>query len=80
VSESALLGDVKMAYLEPMDNGTKAVLVFQLEKPIEINGRHHTSAGCILDEKRIMEIVDGLHSVANMREAAKEAERIIKIQ
>lgn len=78
MSEAELLGDVRMIYMEPIDQGRRAVLVFRLQKPITINGVKKEHAGVVLEEKGILELIDGLNGVANMREYVKYSERIIK--
>lgn len=79
MSEAANLGDCKMAYLEPFDNGKRGFLVFTLKSPIKVNGKTTEHAGIVLEEEHLLQIVDGMNGVASMRTAARATDRIIKV-
>lgn len=78
--ESANLGDVLQIYVEPFDQGKRAILVFEVKRPIHINGRPRTRfAGAILEEKQLLQLVGSLGDVADMRRAASQISRIIRL-
>lgn len=77
-SESANLGDVKQIYLEPFDQGQRALLVFEVNRPIHIGPGKTNYAGAILEERQLLQLFDGLAKLAMVRKAAMPVERIIK--
>jgi hypothetical protein len=70
---------VKQIYVEGMDNGKRGILVFETKEPIHLNGVKRAYLGAILEEEQLLQLVDGLHNVADMRRVAKTTERLIKV-
>ena len=79
MSEAPHLGDVKMAYLEPFDNGKRALFTIALKKTAEINGRTTDHLAFVFEEQQLLELTDGLTSTAEMRKSADYAKRLIEI-
>jgi hypothetical protein len=71
------LGDVVQILVNPFDKGKRAMIVFEVKKPNNINGNTTKYAGAILEEKQLLQLVDGLAHLAIMREAATATQRII---
>jgi hypothetical protein len=66
-----------MLHLESFDNGKRALLVLRLKKAVIVDGKLTEHVGCVLEEKRLLELVHGLNDVADMRKAVQDASRII---
>lgn len=78
--ESTLLGDVIQIYIEPFDGGKRGILVFELAKPISIEGKPKSKfAGAIIEEKQMLELFDGLLEISSARKAGRMIERVIRL-
>lgn len=73
-----LLGDPEMIYVEPMDHGKRAMLIIATRTPNTINGKTTKHSMVVLEVEHLMQLTAGLMDVADMSEAAKAADRIIK--
>lgn len=76
-SAAESLGDVVQIHVNPFDSGKRAMIVFEVAKPNNINGNTTKYAGAIVEERQLLQLVDGLNDLAIMRRTAQVTQRII---
>jgi hypothetical protein len=69
--KSQSFGDVRAVIVEPFDFGHRALIAFEMKKPITIKGESVKVFGAVFEEGQIQELVDGLAKVANMRQTQR---------
>ncbi len=74
------LGECRMVVIRPFNSGNNAIMMMKLKNPVTLGDNRTTHVGVVLEEAQLLEMIDGLNDLAVMREAARSADRMIKLQ